>query len=1159
MLTNLVITNNHAGDTGSHGGGGNGGGIDIEPLTVVTLTNSTVSGNRSGTSGLGGPGFAGGILNQGILTMTGSTVSNNTTLYVGGGILNRTIGAIKITNSTISGNQAPDGGGMYDDNSSGSSLTNCTIANNSPNGITASVSQPRVRNTIIAGNGAGADVSGTFTSQGNNLIGKSGGTNGFTNGSNSDQVGSLASPLDPRLGPLANNGGPTQTHALLADSTAIDAGNNCVINDSCIPSLGLALATDQRGTGFNRSADGNGDGAATVDIGAYEVQSILVTNTNDSGPGSLRQAITDTNANADTNAINFQAGLTGTITLLSALPDLSTSMSINGPGANLMTVARSAVGGTPNFRIFAINSGKTVKISGLTMSNGNVTSGLAPTNSGGAIFNSGTLTLTSSTVTGNNANPGGGGGIFNNGTLTLANSTVSGNSSTQWGGGIYTVAGTMNVINTTVSGNRTAGEGGGIVSFNATTTLTNVTITNNRSDFDNSGAEGGGGISEIGLSVTLKNTIVAGNFRGASGTTASDIANAGSNVSASSFNLIGTGGSGGLTNVNNNQVGVSNPLLGSLANNGGPTMTHALLPGSPAINAGSYANLPADTFDLDGDGDTAEPLPVDQRGAGFARISNTTVDIGAFESRGFSISVSSGSGQSTPINTAFGSPLVASVSSAFSEPVSGGVVTFSAPSSGASGTFPGNLMTVNAPINASGVATAPVFTANGIAGPYNVVASLSGGSPSANFAFMNLKGDQTITFNALANKTFGDPDFNVSAPSTSSLTVSFSAVGNCTVTGTLVHLTGAGSCTITANQAGDSNFNKAADVPQTFSIANAVTTTTVASSVNPSDLTQGVTFTATVTSGAGTPTGTVQFKDGGANIDLAQTLNAGGVAQLTISSLAAGTHTITADYNAGVNFLTSSGTLSGGQVVKSQPTLSINDVSAAEGNSGTTNFVFTVTLSAASNLPVNVDYATANGTATVADNDYQAVALSPLTFNPGEVTKTITVLVNGDQKFEPDETFFVNLTNAANATISRSQGVGTILNDDTLQLILDESGPDPNQAAAFDSLLFVRDPFQVQSIANWFDLGSDRNTRVIIFAANLQLNPGETASAVVVSLVDGNNQPFDVPAEDVRLAPNTNFAQVTFRLPNSLAPGACTITVKVHSQISNSAIIRIGP
>src|SRR5207237_2151518 len=121
------------------------------------------------------------------------------------------------------------------------------------------------------------------------------------------------------------------------------------------------------------------------------------------------------------------------------------------------------------------------------------------------------------------------------------------------------------------------------------------------------------------------------------------------------------------------------------------------------------------------------------------------------------------------------------------------------------------------------------------------------------------KANQTITFNALANKTFADADFNVSATASSGLSVSFSATGNCTLAGNTVHLTGAGSCTITAAQPGNANFNAAANVPQTFTIAKASTITALLSSVNPSSFGQNVTFTATVTSGAGTLSSTMQF------------------------------------------------------------------------------------------------------------------------------------------------------------------------------------------------------------------------------------------------------------------------------------------------------------
>jgi hypothetical protein len=117
------------------------------------------------------------------------------------------------------------------------------------------------------------------------------------------------------------------------------------------------------------------------------------------------------------------------------------------------------------------------------------------------------------------------------------------------------------------------------------------------------------------------------------------------------------------------------------------------------------------------------------------------------------------------------------------------------------------------------------------------------------------------------------------------------------------------------------------------------------------------------------------------------------------------------------------------------PTLSINDVSANEGNSGTSTFDFTVTLSAASGLTVTVNYATSDGTATTANSDYAAISSTTLTFNPGDIAKTFNVTVNGDSVYENDETFNVNLSSPSNATIADNQGSGTITNDDSLPTV----------------------------------------------------------------------------------------------------------------------------
>src|SRR5690349_20801001 len=238
------------------------------------------------------------------------------------------------------------------------------------------------------------------------------------------------------------------------------------------------------------------------------------------------------------------------------------------------------------------------------------------------------------------------------------------------------------------------------------------------------------------------------------------------------------------------------------------------------------------------------------------------------------------------------------------------------------------------------------------------------------------------------------------------------------------------------------------------------------------------------------------------------------------------------------------------------PTISVNDVSVTEGNSGTKAATFTLTLSAPSVEPIAIRVITTPGTAT-ASSDYNSINLV-VTFQPGVVTRTVDVSIIGDTNLEPNETFTVNLSDPFGTTIADGEGVGTILDDDTL-LVMEEAGPAPQQAAAFESLLFTRDAFRVKSIADWFNLPPGQNTLVMIFAQNLRLNQGETASDVIVNHVYANNQSFDVPATDVRGVPNVDLTQVLFRLPDALASGTCKVTIKAHGQTSNMGTIRIAP
>ena len=127
-----------------------------------------------------------------------------------------------------------------------------------------------------------------------------------------------------------------------------------------------------------------------------------------------------------------------------------------------------------------------------------------------------------------------------------------------------------------------------------------------------------------------------------------------------------------------------------------------------------------------------------------------------------------------------------------------------------------------------------------------------------------------------------------------------------------------------------------------------------------------------------------------------------------------------------------------------------------------------------------------------------------------------------------------------------------------MQIFTEAGSSDPNQAAALDSVLSFRDPFQIVNPANLLNQNTDRNTRVTLFVSNLQLLPNETAAVVQIHLIDSGGAGYDFSAEDVRTVPNLGFAQVTFRLPNNVASGVCTITISAHVQSSNSVHIRIA-
>jgi hypothetical protein len=420
---------------------------------------------------------------------------------------------------------------------------------------------------------------------------------------------------------------------------------------------------------------------------------ITVTNTNDSGPGSLRQALADAQ---DGDTINF--AVSGTIALTSGELVIDKNITISGPGQNSLTVRPLS---QVSFRVFNVMPSHSVTIQGLTISFGyaqfaqgggiyldeHVTATIADcslTNNytgdiGGAIFIDGygggaMLTVLNSAITGNTAGTtdhgGSGAGIYSTAdTLTIINSTVSNN--TAWigndfsggaGGGIISDYGTLEISNTTISSNQAGIDGGGL-SISGTATITKSTISGNTAGlFSPVGPIGiGGGIETFGTLTIINSTISGNNAHGSTfkgggegggiynggsvdignstltGNHADvhggsiyggtfDIGNSilngggpeniyGATVTSHGYNVCSDDG-GGFLNGPGDQIN-TNPLLGSLQDNGGPTFTHALQPGSPAIDAGDPKFTP--------------PPYYDQRGPVFWRVRNGRIDVGSFE------------------------------------------------------------------------------------------------------------------------------------------------------------------------------------------------------------------------------------------------------------------------------------------------------------------------------------------------------------------------------------------------------------------------------------------------------------------------------------------------------------------------------------------------
>lgn len=574
-----------------------------------------------------------------------------------------------------------------------------------------------------------------------------------------------------------------------------------------------------------------------------------VTNTNDSGTGSLRDVIANA-ASGDT--IQFNLPNPSTITLASTLT-LANNLTIKGPGA-----AQLAISGNQSVQVFYINAGVTVAISGMTIENARNDQFY----SGGGIGNHGTLTLSNSTVSNNSATQlatGGGiyndsgailtidnstisnnhadyygGGIFNYGTLTLIGSTLSGNSAYS-GGGILS-QGSFSLINSTISGNSAAatltGSGGGIRNKGGPSTITNTTITGNS-------APGGGGIENEGT-LTLKNTLLANNVTGA---------NCGGPIQSLGYNLSDDKSCAALDQASDQNNVTAGLDSNGLQNNGGPTQTVLPLPGSPAICGGAPSLIPAE-------------ITTDQRGFGRTTQysdSVTCLDIGAAQTNYQSIRFTNGTvGYSANVNQDVspapnltvtengqirdGVPVTLSISGS---PAANGLTATTANGTGA--TF-GNLTvgafgdyTLSATLNLTSATATPALSITTDSTP-----SLAINGLTATVSIGN------IPASAIYGGSFTPAYVNIPSGDTGARSV-ISQTPTCIFSGGTVSFVGAGICTLQASIAATTVYQGATGPPQSFTIGRA--NATVSINNIPSSATIGGSFTPTYTVTPGDDTG----------------------------------------------------------------------------------------------------------------------------------------------------------------------------------------------------------------------------------------------------------------------------------------------------------------
>ncbi len=663
--SNLITLNNtgytdQAGNTGSGTTDSNNYAIDtLRPSATIVVSDTSLTAGETTTVTI--------TFNEAVsgLDLADFTVANGSLSD-----LNSADGGLTWTATLTPGSSVEDSGNLI-------SLNNTGVIDGAGNTGTGSTdSNNYAVDTLVPVNAVpGAQVTNTVTPS----VFSAGNGNALTvsEGGNLTTVVSVASgTLSATTGGgaiISNNG--TGSVTISGTAAEINAAlEGLVYTPAAAGSFSIGIqSTDTAGNSDSDTV------AITVNNSTLVVTSNLDTGADQTGGAGYAADLADGNGlsirealvwarGGDTITFDLNGALVGnqggTIVLGGSQLDINYSNLRLDGDLNDDGIADVTLSGNNASRVMAVGAGVTgVEISGLTLTQGTTGSG------GGGLFaglNS-SLTIRDSVISNNTDLGGGGGGLYGTTvSVTLINSTISGNTSNTFGGGIRVVGfgGALTMINSTVTGNTTTGSGahGGGLQFGGTAGLTIINSTfsgnaalgansfgggirvtsgtsfiYNTTVVGNAASGSGGGIHANGTD-TLINTVVAGNTSGAGATAAtggSPLATGGiaddvaSTVETATNSFFGSNVSIiTASGVLNNQ-GTASLLLGNLTNNGGTVLTHKPQAGSSLLDGGSNAGLPADTYDLDKDGNTTEALPLDA--VGNVRATGNAVDIGAVE------------------------------------------------------------------------------------------------------------------------------------------------------------------------------------------------------------------------------------------------------------------------------------------------------------------------------------------------------------------------------------------------------------------------------------------------------------------------------------------------------------------------------------------------